>query len=70
VPAIPEGGTIPRSHYFAFRNNHGPPEAESYEELAKTEGQTPAEEFSGAGTYYGRFISAFADIAKQMTRLT
>jgi len=33
---------------FAVRSNHGPREAESCEQLAKTEGQTPAEEFSVA----------------------
>jgi len=72
VPFVPEGGTISGSNHFAVRSNHGPQEVESCEELAKTEAQTPVEEFSGAVycTYYRSIISGFADIAKPLTKLT
>jgi len=48
VPAVPDGGTIPGSHRFDGKSNHGPRDAGSCVELAKTEGQTPVEEFYGA----------------------
>ena len=67
MPAVPDDNWV---HRFAVKSNHGARYAGSCEELAKTKGQTPVEEFCGLCTYYRRFISGFADRAKPLTRLT